>query len=44
MPDYPAVFQGRLSAAQQKREPTKLECGRGYPPYGGGYPYYRPYP
>jgi hypothetical protein len=27
MPDYPTLFQGGLSAAQQKREPTKLECG-----------------
>jgi hypothetical protein len=27
MPDYPALFQGGLSAAQLKREPTKLECG-----------------
>ena len=27
MPDYPTLLQGGLSAAQQKREPTKLECG-----------------
>jgi hypothetical protein len=27
MPDYPALFQGGLSAGLQKREPTKLECG-----------------
>jgi hypothetical protein len=27
MPNYPALFQGGLSAAHQKREPTKLECG-----------------
>jgi hypothetical protein len=27
MPDYPALFQSGLAAGQQKREPTKLECG-----------------
>ena len=27
MPDYPTLLQGGHSAAQQKREPTKLECG-----------------
>jgi hypothetical protein len=27
MPDYPALFQSGLTAGQQKREPTKLECG-----------------
>jgi hypothetical protein len=27
MPDFAAVFKDGLSAARQKREPTKLECG-----------------
>jgi hypothetical protein len=27
MPDYPALFRDGISAGQQKREPTKLECG-----------------
>ncbi len=27
MPDFPAVLTGGVSAWQQKREPTKLECG-----------------
>jgi hypothetical protein len=27
MPDFPALFQSGLAAGQQKREPTKLECG-----------------
>lgn len=27
MPDFAAVLQAGVSAARQKREPTKLECG-----------------
>jgi len=27
MPDFPALFKEGVSAGQQKREPTKLECG-----------------
>jgi hypothetical protein len=27
MPDLPALFKDGTSAWQQKREPTKLECG-----------------
>jgi hypothetical protein len=27
MPDFATVFQNGVSASQQKREPTKLECG-----------------
>jgi hypothetical protein len=27
MTDFPAAFKEGLSAGQQKREPTKLECG-----------------
>jgi hypothetical protein len=27
MPDYPALFRDGVAAGQQKREPTKLECG-----------------
>ena len=27
MPDFPALFKDGASAWQQKREPTKLECG-----------------
>jgi len=27
MPDFPALFKEGFSAGQQKREPTKLECG-----------------
>ena len=27
MPDYPALFKNGVLAGQQKREPTKLECG-----------------
>ena len=27
MPDFPALFRDGASAWQQKREPTKLECG-----------------
>ena len=27
MPDFPAALEGEVSAGQQKREPTKLECG-----------------
>jgi hypothetical protein len=27
MPDFAAVLQAGFSAARQKREPTKLECG-----------------
>ena len=27
MSDFPALFKDGLSAGQQKREPTKLECG-----------------
>ena len=27
MPDLPAAFKEGISAGQQKREPTKLECG-----------------
>ena len=27
MPDFPALFKEGVSAGQQNREPTKLECG-----------------
>jgi hypothetical protein len=27
MPDFATVFKDGVSAARQKREPTKLECG-----------------
>ena len=27
MPDFAAVLKDGVSASQQKREPTKLECG-----------------
>jgi hypothetical protein len=27
MPDFPALFKDGTSAWQEKREPTKLECG-----------------
>jgi hypothetical protein len=27
MPDFPAALKDGISAGQQKREPTKLECG-----------------
>jgi hypothetical protein len=27
MPDFAAALQDGVSAARQKREPTKLECG-----------------
>jgi len=27
MPDFPMLFRDGVSAGQQKREPTKLECG-----------------
>jgi hypothetical protein len=27
MPDFPTALKERISAGQQKREPTKLECG-----------------
>jgi hypothetical protein len=27
MPDFPAALKEGIAAGQQKREPTKLECG-----------------
>jgi hypothetical protein len=27
MPDFPAAIKDGIAAGQQKREPTKLECG-----------------
>jgi hypothetical protein len=27
MPDFPAALKAGITAGQQKREPTKLECG-----------------